>query len=78
MQERIWNMVGMPITTFDLAEKDRSCLAQPLPIHPLTGKPQKVEIHTKEVKIDCGGSCTYSAAGDHIRFGQIQRNGWWL
>jgi glycosyltransferase involved in cell wall biosynthesis len=65
----------MPNTTFDLAEKDRARLAQPLPNDPLTGKPQKVDIHTQKVKFDCGGSCAYSTAGDYIRFGQMLLNG---
>lgn len=75
MQERIWNKVGMPDTTFELAEKDRPRLAQPLPIDPISGKPQKVDILTKKVKFDCGGSCAYSTAGDYIRFGQMLLNG---
>jgi CubicO group peptidase (beta-lactamase class C family) len=75
MQERIWNKVVMPNTTFDVAEKDRSRLAQPLPIDPLTGKPQKVDILNQKVKFDCGGSCAYSTAGDYIRFGQMLLNG---
>ena len=75
MQERIWSKVGMPDTTFDLAEKDRPRLAQPLPIDPISGKPQKVDILTKRVKFDCGGSCAYSTAGDYIRFGQMLLNG---
>ena len=75
MQDRIWKKVGMPDTTFDLAEKDRPRLAQPLPIDPMSGKPQKVDIHTKKVKFDCGGSCAYSTAGDYIRFGQMLLNG---
>ena len=75
LKERIWNKVGMPNTSFELAEKDRARLAQPLPIDPLTGKPQKVDIHTQKVKFDCGGSCAYSTAGDYIRFGQMLLNG---
>ena len=75
MQERIWNKVGMPDTTFELAEKDRPRLAQPLPIDPVSGKPQRVDILTKKVKFDCGGSCAYSTAGDYIRFGQMLLNG---
>jgi len=75
MQDRIWRKVGMPDTTFDLAEKNRPRLAQPLPIDPISGKPQKVDIHTKKVKFDCGGSCAYSTAGDYIRFGQMLLNG---
>ena len=46
-----------------------------MPIDPLTGKPQKVDIHTQKVKFDCGGSCAYSTAGDYIRFGQMLLNG---
>ena len=75
MQDRIWKKVGMPDTTFDLAEKNRPRLAQPLPIDPISGKPQKVDILTKKVKFDCGGSCAYSTAGDYIRFGQMLLNG---
>lgn len=75
MQDRIWKKVGMPDTTFELAEKNRPRLAQPLPIDPISGKPQKVDIHTKKVKFDCGGSCAYSTAGDYIRFGQMLLNG---
>ncbi|MBU3553998.1 serine hydrolase [Polynucleobacter sp. UB-Piko-W3] len=75
LKERIWNKVGMPNTSFEIAEKDRARLAQPLPLDPLTGKPQKVDILTQKVKFDCGGSCAYSTAGDYIRFGQMLLNG---
>jgi CubicO group peptidase (beta-lactamase class C family) len=75
LQERVWSKVGMPSTSFQLADKDRPRLAQPLPIDPISGKPQKVEIHTKQVKFDCGGSCAYSTAGDYLRFGQMLLNG---
>lgn len=75
LQERVWSKVGMPNTSFQLAEKDRPRLAQPLPLDPLTGKPQKVDILTKQVKFDCGGSCAYSTTGDYLRFGQMLLNG---
>ena len=75
LQERVWSKVGMPNTSFQLADKDRPRLAQPLPVDPVTGKPQKVEIHSKQVKFDCGGSCAYSTAGDYLRFGQMLLNG---
>lgn len=75
LQERVWTKVGMPNTTFDVADKDRARLAQPLSNDPLTGKPQKVDILTQKVKFDCGGSCAYSTAGDYIRFGQMLLNG---
>lgn len=75
LQERIWTKVGMPNTFFQLNEKDRPRLAQPLPVDPISGKPQKVDIHTKQIKFDCGGSCAYSTAGDYLRFGQMLLNG---
>jgi len=75
LQERVWSKVGMPNTSFQLAEKDRPRLAQALPLDPLTGKAQKVDILTKQVKFDCGGSCAYSTAGDYLRFGQMLLNG---
>lgn len=75
LEERVWSKVGMPNTFFQLNEKDRPRLAQPLPVDPISGKPQKVDIHTKQVKFDCGGSCAYSTAGDYLRFGQMLLNG---
>jgi CubicO group peptidase (beta-lactamase class C family) len=75
LQERVWSKVGMPNTSFQLADKDRPRLAQPLAVDPATGKPQKVEIHSKQVKFECGGSCAYSTAGDYLRFGQMLLNG---
>ena len=75
LQERVWSKVGMPNTTFQVAEKDRARLAQPLSIDPLTGKPQKVDILNQTVKFDCGGSCAFSTAGDYVRFGQMLLNG---
>jgi CubicO group peptidase (beta-lactamase class C family) len=75
LQDRVWSKVGMPDTTFDIAEKDRARLAQPLPIDPMNGKPQKVAILNQKVKFDCGGSCAFSTAGDYVRFGQMLLNG---
>ncbi len=75
LQERVWSKVGMPDTTFQVADKDRARLAQPLALDPLTGKPQKLSILTDKVKFDCGGSCAFSTAGDYVRFGQMLLNG---
>ena len=75
LQERVWSKVGMPSTSFQLADKDRARLAQPLPIDPISGKPQKIDVHSKQVKFDCGGSCAYSTASDYLRFGQMLLNG---
>ncbi len=75
LQERVWSKVGMPDTTFQVADKNRARLAQPLPIDPITGKPQKINILNDKVKFDCGGSCAFSTAADYIRFGQMMLNG---
>lgn len=75
LQERVWSKVGMPDTSFVLAEKDRTRLAQPLPVDPISGKPQKIDVHTKQIKFDCGGSCAFSTASDYVRFGQMLLNG---
>jgi len=75
LRERVWSKVGMPDTTFSVPQSSRSRLAQPLPLDPMTGKPQNVDILTKSVKFDCGGSCAFSTAGDYIRFGQMLLNG---
>lgn len=75
LQERVWSKVGMPDTTFQVADKNRARLAQPLPIDPISGKPQKISILNDKVKFDCGGSCAFSTAADYIRFGQMMLNG---
>ena len=75
LRERIWNKVGMPDTTFSVPLSSRARLAQPLPVDPMNGKPQNIDILSKSVKFDCGGSCAFSTAGDYIRFGQMLLNG---
>jgi len=75
LQERVWSKVVMPDTTFQVADNQRPRLAQPLPLDPITGKPQTIKILTDKVKFDCGGSCAFSTAGDYIRFGQMMLNG---
>jgi CubicO group peptidase (beta-lactamase class C family) len=75
LRERVWGKVGMPNTGFHVADKDRARLAQPLPIDPMNGKPQVVNILTQKAKFDCGGGCGFSTAGDYLRFGQMLLNG---
>jgi CubicO group peptidase (beta-lactamase class C family) len=75
LQERVWNKVGMPNTSFNIAQQDRSRLARSLPTDPITGKTQKIDILDQKVKFDCGGSCAFSTAGDYVRFGQMLLNG---
>ena len=75
LQERVWSKVGMPDTTFHVPEKDKARLAQPLPLDPITQKPQSIAVLKQQPKFDCGGSCAYSTAADYVRFGQMMLNG---
>ncbi len=74
LQERVWSKLGMRDTTFRLAKVDPARLAHPLPIDPLTGKPQSIPNLTKPLQFDCGGGCALSTAADYIRFGQMLLN----
>lgn len=75
MRERIWSKVGMSDTGFTKTSKNESRFAQPLPVDPITGKPQSMPVLTAKLKYDCGGGCAYGTAGDYLRFGQMLLNG---
>lgn len=75
LDERIWSKVGMTDTTFTVPAGKRSRLAQPLPIDPVTGKPQSVRLLREQPKMECGGGCAFGTAADYIRFGQMLLNG---
>lgn len=74
LQTRVWSKLKMKDTTFRLDKIDKSRLAQPLPIDPLTGKPQSIGVLNKPIQFDCGGGCAFSTAADYIRFGQMLLN----
>jgi CubicO group peptidase (beta-lactamase class C family) len=73
LRERVWSRVGMPDTSFQIVDSAR--VAQPLPLDPVTGKPQKVDRLTQKAKYNCGGGCGFSTVGDYVRFGQMLLNG---
>lgn len=75
LAERVWSKVGMPDTTFAVPAEKRSRLAQPLPIDPVTGKPQSIRLIREQPKLECGGGCALGTAADYIRFGQMLLNG---
>jgi len=75
MRERIWNKVGMVDTGFTKTAKNESRFAHPLPVDPITGKPQSMPILSATLKYDCGGGCAYGTAADYLRFGQMLLNG---
>jgi CubicO group peptidase (beta-lactamase class C family) len=75
LEERVWSKVGMTDTTFAVSAEKRSRLAKPLPIDPITGKPQSVRLLNEQPKLECGGGCALGTAADYIRFGQMLLNG---
>jgi CubicO group peptidase (beta-lactamase class C family) len=73
--ERVWSKVGMPDTAFDTVSNKSARIARPLPVNPLTGKPQDIRLTREQPKFECGGACAFGTAGDYIRFGQMLLNG---
>jgi CubicO group peptidase (beta-lactamase class C family) len=75
LQQRLWSKLKMKDTTFRLANIDPARLARPLPLDPVTGKPQSIGVLNKPIRFDCGGGCAFSTASDYLRFGQMLLNG---
>ena len=75
LAEVIWKPLGMIDTGFHLdpAQKDR--VARPLPLDPLTGKPQRIIVIEEPVNFECGGGCSIGTVPDYLRFGQMLLNG---
>ncbi|SMC69928.1 serine hydrolase domain-containing protein [Polynucleobacter kasalickyi] len=72
LDQRIWQKLKMVDTSFNI--KDRSRLAKPFALDPLTGKLQKIEVLDTPTQFNCGGSCAFSTAADYLRFGQMLLN----
>ena len=68
LKETVWDKVGMPDTTFEPSPAQRERLARPLPLDPLTGKPQRILSLDTQPKFDCGGACAFGTMGDYLRF----------
>ncbi len=75
LKETVWDKVGMPDTSFAISPDKRSRIARPLPVDPMTGKPQRIASLENNNKFDCGGSCAFGTVGDYLRFGQMLING---
>ena len=48
--------------------------AKPLPVDPVTGKPQSLTLLTQPAKFECGGGCAASTASDYMRFALMLLN----
>jgi CubicO group peptidase (beta-lactamase class C family) len=75
LKEAVWNKVRMPDTSFTVSPDKRNRIARPLPIDPITGKPQRIASLEATNKFDCGGGCAFGSVGDYLRFGQMLLNG---
>lgn len=75
LKETVWDKVGMPDTTFEPSPAQRERLARPLPLDPITGKPQRILSLDTQPKFDCGGACAFGTMGDYLRFGQMLLDG---
>jgi CubicO group peptidase (beta-lactamase class C family) len=65
----------MTDTSFHIDPAKRGRIAHPLPINPLTGKPQKIVTIDEPVNFECGGGCSTGTVPDYLRFGQMLLNG---
>lgn len=75
LKATVWTPLGMSDTTFAITDAQRPRLAQPFANNPLDGKPQSIELLTKQTQFDCGGACAYATVSDYLRFGQMLVNG---
>ena len=75
LKARIWDKAGMKDTMFQVPDSQLARLAQPLPIDPISGKPQTIMILKTQSKFDCAGACAFGTVGDFLRFGQLLVNG---
>lgn len=69
LEERVFRPLGMVDTGFTIPPGQIARYAKALPTDPDTGQPQTLAPDlTKPLKIECGGGCAHSTAGDYMRF----------
>ncbi len=74
LQERLWKPLNMVDTTFVIPPEKANRYARALANDPITGKPQPFPDRTRPSKMQCGGGCAASTAGDYLRFAQMLLN----
>jgi CubicO group peptidase (beta-lactamase class C family) len=75
LDERLFKPLKMVDTGFSLPPDKAARLAQPLPIDPATGKPNKLIDVAAMPGNDSGGAGAVSTASDYLRFAQAMLNG---
>jgi CubicO group peptidase (beta-lactamase class C family) len=71
LESRLWGPLGMVDTGFALPADMASRKAQPLPIDPVNGQPQKA---LPPFRFECAGGCALSTASDYLRFAAMLLN----
>ena len=74
LRARLWQPLGMSDTSFTVPPEKRDRIAKPLPADPDTGRPPIILDVTRTMKMECGGGCAASTAGDYVRFVQMLLN----
>jgi CubicO group peptidase (beta-lactamase class C family) len=74
LRERLFTPLGMVDTGFIVPAEKAPRFARPLPVDPVTGKPQAFRNPVNPTKFDCGGGCIYSTAMDYARFAEMLRS----
>jgi len=69
LQDQVWQPLGMTDTAFAVPDDKAGRYAKPLPIDPESRQAQGTP--PMKHKIDCGGGCSFSTAGDYLRFAQM-------
>ncbi len=76
MQANLWGPLGMTDTGFFIPAEKAARYAKPLPVDPVSGKPQTIAPDlSKKIGFDCGGGCAASTASDYLRFALMLQNG---
>ena len=75
LDERLFKPLKMNDTAFSVPQDKAARLAEPLPVDPATGNPNRVLDVTQPPKNDSGGAGAVSTASDYLRFAQMMLNG---
>jgi CubicO group peptidase (beta-lactamase class C family) len=75
LEAQVFKPLGMKDTAFAVPPEKAKRYAKAFANDPDTGKPQSVLDLTKPLKLECGGGCAASTAGDYLRFAQMLLDG---
>ena len=74
LRDNVFKPLGLVDTTFLIPADKAGRYAKPLPVDPVTGRPQALADLTQPAKFECGGGCAASTAGDYMRFALMLLN----